>query len=442
MSRPARSGSDGDPGANPAAILLGGGLIALAVARGLSPAGVPVYALGHESDPVRWSRHCSHFVDTDAGPGVQERWLAWLEHGPREGVVLPCNDDALELVVSHRGRLEALGYLLMEADDEVLAAMLDKARTYELARTVGVAAPRTVTLHNSGDVADVAERIGFPCAVKPLHSHLFAYHYGILKKVFLAAGPRELERAFVHMDALGIEALATEIVPGPDRDFASFFGYLREDGEPLLQFTKQKHRQYPTRFGMGCYHTTDWNSEVAELGLRFLQGVGVRGLACVEFKRDARDGQLVLIECNHRFTATTELLRAAGVNLALFTYNRLLGRELPPVDSYRRGLHLWVPGIDVRALIGYVRDGELSLRSWVASLIGPQRFTVASREDPRPVLRAVAYKLRRAPRKLSRRYRRSIGDSSLPRSDRPLLPNGDPAATPQAASAESEPRRG
>lgn len=441
MPRAAVSTSHGDPRAKPAAILLGGGVIALAVARGLSPAGIAVYALGHESDPVRWSRHCTRFVDTGAGPGVQERWLEWLEHGPCEGVVLACNDDALELVVSHRARLEALGYVLIEADDSVLAAMLDKERTYELARAVDVPAPSTVTLREPADIALAVERIGFPCAVKPLHSHRFAHHYGISKKVFVARDRAELERGASEMDGLGVAALVTEIVPGPDRDFASFFGYLDEHGEPLLRFTKRKHRQHPPRFGVGSYHTTDWSPEVAELGLRFLRGIGLRGLACVEFKRDVRDGRLVLIECNHRFTATTELLRAAGIDLALFTYNRLLGRELPAVDDYRRGLHLWVPGADLRALVGYRRAGELSLRSWASSLIGPQRFPVASRDDPRPALVTLGYKLRRLPHKLA--ARRASAEPSLAGSSRPVDPFSAgqwSEPPPEAASSGSERR--
>ncbi len=375
-------------------------MIALAVARGLSHADIPVYALGHESDPARWSRHHELFVDTGAGKQSQERWLAWLERGPHEGIVLPCNDDALELIVHHRARLEGLGYVLTEADDGVVAALLDKERTYELARALEVPTPRTITMRTVEDLDLVAESLGFPCAVKPLHSHRFAEHFGAWRKVLLATDADELERVFIDLERIGVAALATEIVPGPDDQFVSFYGYLDEAGETLLRFTKRKLRQNPPRFGLGCYHVTDWNEDVAEAGLAFFRGIGLRGLACVEFKRDARDGRLVLIEGNPRFTAATGLLRAAGVDLGLFTYNRLLGRPLPPVDPrYRRGLHLWVPGTDVRAALAYRKAGDLRLRSWLRSLIGPQRFPVASLEDPGAVLGAIGYKLRRALRR-------------------------------------------
>ena len=71
--------------------------------------------------------------------------------------------------------------------------------------------------------------------------------------------------------------------------------------------------------------------------------MGLRGLGNVEFKRDERDGELKLIECNHRFTAATGLLRAAGLDLPLFVYNQLTERQLPPVERYRPGMTMWYP---------------------------------------------------------------------------------------------------
>jgi D-aspartate ligase len=85
----------------------------------------------------------------------------------------------------------------------------------------------------------------------------------------------------------GHPMLVTEYVPGPDDQYRSYYTYLDHEGEPLVHFTKRKLRQYPTHFGLGSYHLTEWNPEVAELGLRFARGAGLRGLVNVEFKRDA-----------------------------------------------------------------------------------------------------------------------------------------------------------
>ena len=60
-------------------------------------------------------------------------------------------------------------------------------------------------------------------------------------------------------------------------------------------------RVYPVTSGPGCHHITDWIPELREPALRLFRQAGLRGLANVEFKRDDRDGQLKLIECNARF---------------------------------------------------------------------------------------------------------------------------------------------
>lgn len=67
--------------------------------------------------------------------------LDWLANGsPKRAVLLPCNDDGLELVLRHRAELEELGNVPIEANAKVLAAMLDKQKTYELA--LASASPR------------------------------------------------------------------------------------------------------------------------------------------------------------------------------------------------------------------------------------------------------------------------------------------------------------
>jgi hypothetical protein len=46
-----------------------------------------------------------------------------------------------------------LGLVPFEADDEVMLAMLDKSRTYELAREIGIEAPLSFNVHTQDDIA-------------------------------------------------------------------------------------------------------------------------------------------------------------------------------------------------------------------------------------------------------------------------------------------------
>lgn len=389
--------------AKPPVVLLGGEGIALSIARSLGPTGVPVYALGNERyDPVRRSRHCTSFVHVGSGEGVQSRYLDWLERGPEGSVILPCNDDGLELVARHRRRLVDLGYIPIEANDDVLLAMLDKEQTYALAQRLGIATPKVFMVRDREALDAVIDDVVFPCALKPVHSHHFSRHFGVRTKVFVTTGREELLRTYQRLSPLGVELMITEIVPGGDDAYCSYYSYLDEDGTPLFHFTKQKLRQFPTGFGLACYQVTRWDPEVAEQGLRFFQGVGLRGIGNVEFKRDERDSRLVLIECNHRFTAANEVVRLAGIDLARITYDRLVGRHVAPIVSFREGVRMWHAAEDVCALVALRRNGQLTVRAWVASLFHRQHMPVFRWTDPRPALFNWGVLFRRLWRKIGR----------------------------------------
>ena len=367
-------------------ILLGGQSIAVCVGRSVGRAGVSVTALGDgRFDSVGASRYCTTFVDLGSGHGVQERWLDWLRARPRsEAVIFPCNDDGIELVARNRPLLVASGYLPAELNDEVALATLDKQRAYELAREAGVATPRTMVTRTPEDAQHAADELGYPCALKPLHSHLFARHFGLTRKLLLADTRDEVGRIVRETQALGLEMLLTEIIPGPDDLLGSYWTYRTADGSFLFDFTKRKLRQYPTHFGLGTYHVTDRNPAIVEAGRRFCTGLDVQGIAIVEFKLDSRDGLPKLIECNQRFTLAIELLRHAGIDLAWLAYQRVVEVDPGRIEGYRTGVRLWFPKEDMRAFASYRSRGELTAGSWLASLLHRQHFSLFSPTDPLP----------------------------------------------------------
>jgi D-aspartate ligase len=386
-----------DPQRWPPAVLLGGRGPALSVARSLGSLGVPVHVLAAAPAPVARSRFCHRFVVRGRGEDRQRSWLDWLEHdGPRGAAVLPCEDDGLELVARHRGRLEALGYLPIAGADTAMLAMLDKEATYAQARALGVPAPRTVTIHGPEDIDRAVAEVGFPCAIKPLHSHLWQRH--LRAKLIPVADEAALRAQLAEIGRLGLEVLVTELIPGADDQFVSYYTYLDDDGQPLFHFTKRKLRGYPIHFGLWTYQVVEWHADAAELGLRFFQGAGVRGVLNVEFKRDARDGTLKLIECNHRFTAANEIVALAGVDIARVAYGALVGRPMLPPAPPREGARL-LSTWDVAAFLGYRAAGELTTAAWLRSLMRPLHIGMLRWDDPLPFLAAVredASKLRRA----------------------------------------------
>ena len=337
----------------PPVIVLGGRANALSVVRSLGRIGAAIYVLNEPGAFVKQSRYC-RWIDLPADR-AGDQTDAWTEFllGPqsdhlRGAVLLSCSDEGIQLIAAHRSVL-AERFLLDESNPEAQLAMLNKLTTYRHAVTAGVPTPKFWVADSRQALTDVRDQLVFPLIVKPRLSHVFEGQTG--KKLIIA---KDFDAVVAAVDAIattGTEAVLMEMIPGPDDRLCSYFTYLDADSRPLFHFTKRIIRRYPLLRGTACYHITDWIPEAAELGSRLFKHVGLRGLANVEFKRDVRDGQLKLIECNARFTASDCLVARSGMDLAAFVYNRLTGRPQLPMDRYTLGLRLWDPIRDFEAYL-------------------------------------------------------------------------------------------
>jgi D-aspartate ligase len=384
------------------AVVVGGALNALSIVRSLGPRGVPVDVLADARQPlgVRHSRWCRRYVEVQ--PPLQEAWLDWLlgdDCSP--SVLLPAGDEGLELVARHRARLVERGHLPIEANDELVLALLDKARTYEMAAAFDVPAPTAVLLSSEDDLTGLDGAIRYPAFLKAQFSHEYARRFDPGGKGRTVSSTEEVVAAARPMVAEGTGMVLTELVEGPPDAYSSYYTYLDGNGAPLMEATKRKFRQYPIGFGEGTYHQMADEPEAADLGRRFFSAAGLRGIGNVEFKRDARDGQLKIIECNLRVTQADALLRRAGIDLPLLAYARLVGWPVPTFGPQRNGVHLWVPRNDLRALRDYRRSGELAGSAWLRSMSARTVLPLFDRQDLGPS----AAEVRRKAGALARRVR-------------------------------------
>ncbi len=378
---------------SPPVLLLDGGVVSLSVARSLGNKGIPIYTLNIPQNYGRFSKYSNRIQFT--GKCIED-WVHWLTSDALEqfrgAVIFPCSDNIIDMVSRYRMQL-ADHYILPESNDSLMLAMLDKAETYKIADKIGIPAPKTWCINSVEELEGIMSSLPYPCALKPRFSHEFRGR-NFLKKLFIVKNQVELLSEFKRLYKLGkkykfrSDLIVTEIIPGVgENQIQSYYSYLDENGIPLMHFTKRKPRQYPIYSGFGSYQTIgDWNPQVAELGLKFMQGADYWGLGNIEFKLDPRDGILKLMECNPRLTNATELIIRSGFDIALFVYNRLVGRELPPYENYRKDTTLIRPVRDFLSFLEAHRKNKNTLRSYLKSIAKIHCYEVFSWKDPLPWL--------------------------------------------------------
>jgi predicted ATP-grasp superfamily ATP-dependent carboligase len=381
----------------PPVIVLGGSANALSVARSLGRRGIHVYLSASEGRHVQYSRYCTKSFPFSRSVKGADFWRDLLFGARldelRGSIVFACNDEAVGFIARHRAEL-ARHYKLDCSVPALQLAMLDKQQTLTLAKTVDVPAPRFWQVENGAQLDAIEGELSFPLIVKPLLSHLFQAQFGG-RKFLNVANAAEARAALGRVWAAGLQAMICEWIPGPDHLLSSYYTYIDRSGTPLFHFTKKVIRRYPKNEGLTSYHLTDWNPEVAAVGLRFLSGIGFRGLANVEFKRDLRDGQLKLVECNARFTAPQELFVRCGLDSASIIYEDLAGVPLPREFTYRQNVRLWYPMRDFLAYRQLSALGELSFTGWLKSVWHWQSLPFFHPTDPMPTIVPAVQAIRR-----------------------------------------------
>ncbi|MXP41376.1 hypothetical protein GRI75_06940 [Altererythrobacter soli] len=380
-------------------ILLGGRENTVAMVRNFGRLGVRVYVSGSRGCRAMRSRYCRGSFAVPGGTSAREYWrdllTVRLRHSLAGAVVIANCDESMAFLASHDAELRPF-YRLEEFSPALRLAMLDKFETLKLAQAAGLPTPRFWRMDRELEVADIQDELSFPLMVKPLDTARFSAQFG--RKLFIVeSGIGEVEDKVALCRAHGHAVMLVEMIPGPDKVLSSYYTYRTDTGRFLYDYTKTVVRRWPVNRGGATLHRTKQCPETARLGRQLFQRIGWAGIANVEFKRDARDGKLKIIEVNGRFTAAHRLVTESGAPIDLAVYCHLTGQRLPAFSTNYRRLRLWYPLQDLLALRDLRRRGELSLREWLRS-ITRERILLPyfSMRDPLPGLEDFAALLGRA----------------------------------------------
>lgn len=372
---------------NPPVLILGGQENTLSLCRSFGKRGIAVFISVPHFSPAAASRYCSKVFFTAHGWTHEDYWHRLLlqeEHPELMGaVIFPGSDDAVEFMCRNKRALQA-NYLVDDYRPELHMAMLDKSRTLSLAKKAGCPVPAYHKVCNMKQLETLCGEIVFPIMIKPLHSHHFARHFPD-RKYFTAKNMSELRETVRKVLDKGIALIITEIIPGPDDLQSAYFTYINKEGKSLLHYTHQIVRRYPRNSGLACFTVTRQLPQTLEMGRRFFEGIGYRGMGHIEFKHDPRDGILKVIECNPRLSAAQEVVTKSGLDVSHIVYDYLVNGNDECRHDYREGVRRWWVMRDLLSFFELRKSGEITFWRWITSIGGhPLAFPYFSFSDPKP----------------------------------------------------------
>jgi D-aspartate ligase len=352
---------------NPA-VVLGMYETGLGVGRSLARNGIQVIGIDYKNDMGFYSR----FIDARICPhplnesdSFLEFMISLAQTFTRKPVLFMTSDDFV-LAVSRMRRDLSRFYLFSMPAADLVEGIIDKHIQYERAIKTGVAVPQTFYPRSLREVRAIGDMISYPSFVKGCVSHTWKKSFGA-RKGFVVKNKKELFDIFTMLFDKNIPALVQEVVVGPDTNHFKFCCYISQRGTFLLSFTLQKILQQPIRFGVGAVVKSVHYPRLLEIGKQFFTRLGYRGVGSAEFKLDARDNTLKLIELNPRYWQQNELANICGMNFPLTDYLEVTGQNPRTQNSFQSGMKWMNIYMNFQSFLEYYQNKQLTLSQWLKS---------------------------------------------------------------------------
>jgi predicted ATP-grasp superfamily ATP-dependent carboligase len=373
--------------------------IGLTVVRELGERGVPVLGIARSRAGVgrhsRWLRRAFVHAARDASL-IDRIGAIGREHSVR--LLMAISESDLQLLNASRDRLPEFSFLF--ADAARLESVVDKSRTLEVARAVGIEVPETRQLAGWSDLDRAVAGLRYPVILKWADPHAVVRQLAALRiplhKAEYCLDESALREALLRYRELERWPLVQEYCPGHGLGHMLYL----DGGRALLRFRHRRLHEWPPEGGTSTLCESlpvEDGDEAVDRSVELLRRLEWRGAAMVEYRCDPASGRMVLMEVNGRFWGSQPLAWHAGAPFAWFTYCvQGLGRVPEPVRP-RAGVQCKYAIPDTKRLLRLcARRGRTAdptrtfapLREVIAYLAYPlarhRRWFVFSWRDPLP----------------------------------------------------------
>lgn len=359
------------------AVLDASNRVAVAVARGLRREGIRVVACEQQ-------RFAGRMPLAFALRGL-ERTIV-LPEVSAQAVARETRDCDAVLPVSLNSVVALSGTGAIAPDLEKFRRLNDKFEAFEQGRRAGIPVPATLAPRSMQEVENLSRVLGYPTVVK-LRTDEGTY-LRPEERFAIARSRDEFLAAFQRLHALKAQPIVQEFIPGENFGV----GVLRWGGRVYATFAHRRIRELPPGAGPSTMCEAIRDPGLCALAVRLLEAFDWEGVAQVQFRRDARDGQFKVIEVNPRFWGALPLALSCGVNFPAMLVRLWLGQSVSPVTEYRAGKKMRFLVLDALAAL---KSLATPLRfayvfGFLRDLLDPSvEEGLFSRRDPIPLARTL-----------------------------------------------------
>jgi predicted ATP-grasp superfamily ATP-dependent carboligase len=359
------------------------------VLRCLHLTNIPTFVASPPGDAITRSRFYRPLPGSDPWQGaIDARVGDALRALPfDEAVVIPSADDTALWLSAVPGSDLANRVRVSTSARSTLETLQDKTKFAAYLKHTDIPHPRTFLIASAADVDAVPYEELDSTFLKPADSQTFSEITGA--KALRVASRDELARVWSDLAGRGFTLMAQEYIPGPPTSHYFVDGFRDGLGRITGLFARRRVRMHPVDFGNSSYCRSIPLDEIPDaVGnlVELVTRLDYRGIFSAEFKRDARDGKLRIIEVNTRAWTYVEFAARCGVNVCAMAYDDALDR---PVAMASKAYAIGQGCVDLHRDINAVRSGAANaplakiLWQWAFA-----HFHTFRLDDPGPGLHA------------------------------------------------------
>ena len=324
----------------PAVVVGGRGAGTLGMVRSLGQAEIPVILLDENAlTPAAHSVYVHKVAISQLrGAPMVKELLALSASIAGPAVLFLNSDDAVLTVSEYRADLES-NYRFRLPSHGCLTSLTNKTSFQQLAEEHGFPIPRSVTVRHIEDLSRLTE-LRFPCVIKPIRGTP-DYTRARFARGYKVGLPEQAEGVCRRVLAVVPGLVVQEWIEGPDSDLFFCLQYRATDGATVCSFTGRKLSIWPPDVGVtaSCTAAPEVRAILQPLTEAFFERVSFVGIGGIEFKRDGRTGEFLMIEPTvGRIDSQEEVATLHDANIPLAAYlheiglpGLRVGEDPPPV---------------------------------------------------------------------------------------------------------------